>query len=311
MERLRIATRESPLALWQAEWVRHQLLRHHPRLAVEIIGMTTAGDRLLDSRLNAAGGKGLFVKELEAALLEERADIAVHSVKDVPADLPAGLELAAICERGEARDALVSDQFVSLRGLPAGAVVGTASLRRRCQLLALRPDLRVRDLRGNLNTRLGKLDAGEYQAIILAAAGLRRLGLAGRIAAVLPAEWCLPAAGQGAIGIECRAADAAVKALLAPLQHAPSAACIRAERALNRRLNGGCQAPIASYAVLAGGQVRLRALVGSLDGGRILRAAGEDLVERAGALGERLADELRAMGAAALLADCRAGAGDG
>jgi len=302
---LRIATRESPLALWQAHYVKSRLEAAHPGLQVELLPMTTRGDQILNSPLAMIGGKGLFIKELEVALLDGRADIAVHSMKDVPMEFPEGLGLAAICEREDCRDAFVSNDFASLDELPAGAVVGSSSLRRQCQLRARRPDLVLRDLRGNVNTRLRKLDEGEYQAIILASAGLIRLDMAGRIRQFLPVEVSLPAGGQGAVGIECRNADTATLALLASLHHAETALCVSAERAMNRRLQGGCQVPIAALATMtgaaAGQQLHLQGLVGTVDGTRILRGEISGNSHLAEELGEILADDLLRQGAAAIL----------
>lgn len=299
--RLRIATRKSPLALWQAEFVRESLQRHHPGIEVELVTMTTRGDRILDAPLAKVGGKGLFVKELETAMLDGAADIAVHSMKDVPMELPEGLVLGTICEREDPRDALVSARHASLAGLPQGAVVGTSSLRRQCQLRRLRPDLQIRDLRGNVNTRLARLDAGEYDALILATAGLVRLELADRIRARLEPDHLLPAVGQGAVGIEYRADDAGVQRLLAPLHHASTAACVRAERAMNRRLQGGCQVPIAGYATLEGNRLHLRARVGSVDGLEMLAAEAEGAVANAEAIGQQVAEALLAQGADRIL----------
>jgi hydroxymethylbilane synthase len=298
---IRIATRKSALALWQAEHVKSELERAHPGILVSLVPMVSRGDKLLDAPLAKIGGKGLFVKELETALLENEADIAVHSMKDVPMDFPAGLGLYCICEREDPRDAFVSNHFASLDELPAGAVVGTSSLRRQAQLLARRPDLQIRFLRGNVNTRLAKLDAGEYDAIILAAAGLIRLGFARRVRSSISAEDSLPAGGQGAVGIECRTADSEIHALLAPLHHAPTAQRVSAERALNKHLNGGCQVPIACYAVLEGEQLWLRGLVGQPDGGLLLRAEQRAPREQAEALGVAVAEDLLAQGAAAIL----------
>ncbi|MFZ0788700.1 MAG: hydroxymethylbilane synthase, partial [Chromatiaceae bacterium] len=252
-ETLRIATRKSPLALWQAEHAAAALTAAHPGLVVEIVGMTTKGDRILDAPLAKVGGKGLFVKELEQGMLTGEADIAVHSMKDVPVDFPDGLHLAVILEREDPLDALVSNRFESLAALPAGARVGTSSLRRQCQLAARRPDLRIEPLRGNVNTRLAKLDGGDYDAIILAAAGLIRLGFESRIRARISPQDSLPAIGQGAIGIECRTEDPRVNTLISPLHHGDTALRVRAERAMNARLHGGCQVPIAGHATLAGG----------------------------------------------------------
>jgi hydroxymethylbilane synthase len=298
---LRIATRKSPLALWQAEHIRAELQRLHPGLAVELVTFTTQGDKILDTPLAKIGGKGLFVKELEVALLDGRADLAVHSMKDVPMEFPDGLGLVAIGEREDPRDAFVSSRYASIDALPAGAVVGTSSLRRQCQLRHHRPDLAIRDLRGNVNTRLAKLDAGEYDALILASAGLKRLGFTDRIRSEIPPEYSLPAVGQGALGIEARSGDARVAALVAPLNHEDSAVRVRMERALNRRLQGGCQVPIAGYAELGGDELRLRALVGSVDGSEIIRDEIRGPRADAERLGEALADRLLAAGAGRIL----------
>lgn len=298
---LRIATRQSPLALWQAHYVRDQLQAHWPQLTIELVPMVTRGDVLLDTPLAKVGGKGLFVKELELALLEGRADIAVHSMKDVPVAFPDGLGLVTICQREDPRDAFVSPHFSALDQLPPGSIVGTSSLRRQCQLRAARPDLQIRDLRGNVGTRLAKLDAGDYDAIILAAAGLKRLQLESRIRTPLTPEQSLPAVGQGAVGIECRLADSATRALLAPLNHADTALRVCAERAMNARLEGGCQVPIGSYAEIDGDQLWLRALVGQPDGSQILYAEGRAPLVQAESLGITLADELLARGARAIL----------
>ena len=299
---IRIATRKSALALWQAEYVKARLEQAHPGLRVSLVPMVSRGDKLLDAPLAKIGGKGLFVKELETALLDNEADIAVHSMKDVPMDFPEGLGLYCICEREDPRDAFVSNSYASLDALPAGSVVGTSSLRRQAQLLARRPDLKIHFLRGNVNTRLAKLDAGEYDAIILAAAGLIRLGFEARIRAFISAEDSLPAGGQGAVGIECRSADAEVHALLAPLHHADTADRVNAERALNKHLNGGCQVPIACYALLDGDQLWLRGLVGQPDGGELLRAEARAPRAAAEALGVQVAEALLAQGADRILA---------
>ena len=300
---IRIATRKSALALWQAEHVKARLEQAHPGLKVSLVPMVSRGDKLLDAPLAKIGGKGLFVKELETALLENEADIAVHSMKDVPMDFPEGLGLYCICEREDPRDAFVSNTFASLDALPAGSVVGTSSLRRQAQLLARRPDLKIQFLRGNVNTRLAKLDAGEYDAIILAAAGLIRLGFEDRIRSSISAEDSLPAGGQGAVGIECRTADAEVHALLAPLHHVDTSDRVTAERALNKRLNGGCQVPIACYALLEGEELWLRGLVGQPDGGLLLRAEARAPRAAAEALGVQVAEALLAQGAARILAE--------
>ncbi len=298
---LRIATRKSPLAVWQAEHVASELRRLHPELEVELVTMTTQGDRILDAPLARIGGKGLFVKELEVALLEDRADIAVHSVKDVPMELPDHLELPVILEREDPLDAFVSNDYASIDDLPEGARVGSSSLRRQCQLRARRPDLVVTDLRGNVNTRLAKLDAGEYHAILLAAAGLKRLGFDQRIRTRLDPEVSLPAVGQGAIAIECREGDSEVGALIAELNHRDTSDRVRAERAFNRRLEGGCQVPLAAHAVLQGNALQLRGLVGAVDGSRILHARTSGPREDAEALGVALAVDLLDQGAGELL----------
>lgn len=302
MNRLRIATRQSPLALWQAEFVKSELQKHHPGLQVELLGFTTRGDKILDSSLSKIGGKGLFVKELEQALLDGEADIAVHSMKDVPMEFPQGLCLSTICAREDPRDAFVSTRFADVSQLPRGAVVGTSSLRRQCQLKSIRPDLQICDLRGNVQTRLNKLDAGEFDAIILASAGLKRLGLQHRIATHLPDTLCLPAGGQGAVGIETRSQDRNVHTLLAPLNHEATACCVSAERALNRRLQGGCQVPIACYAVLEREQLWLRGLVGAVSGEQILRAEARADRTQAEQLGQHVAELLLQQGADKLLA---------
>ncbi len=298
---LRIATRQSPLALWQAEDAATRLREAHPSLQVELLTLVTKGDKLLDSPLAKIGGKGLFVKELENAIYEGRADIAVHSMKDVPAVLPEGLHLACILERENPHDALVSNAYDSLDTLPQGAVLGTSSLRREAQLRKLRPDLQFKTLRGNVNTRLGKLDAGEYDAIVLACAGLQRLKMEARITQELPPELCLPAVGQGAVGIECRADDERVNELLAPLHHQHTATRVRAERAMNYHLDGGCQVPIAGYSLLADGQLWMRGLVGGPQDPRLYEAEATGPEEEAEALGLAVAEALLAQGAGELL----------
>ncbi|WP_237068454.1 hydroxymethylbilane synthase [Microbulbifer guangxiensis] len=300
ISRIRIATRESALALWQAEFVRAELERHHPDLTVELLPLTSRGDQLLDIPLAKVGGKGLFVKELEKAMLDGRADIAVHSMKDVPMEFPEGLHLPVICEREDPRDAFVSNHFAGIDALPKGAVVGTSSLRRQCQLLARRPDLQVKFLRGNVNTRLAKLDAGDFDAIILAAAGLLRLEMHDRIRDFLAPEILLPAGGQGAVGIECRQ-DPELEALLRPLHHADTSARLVAERALVRRLNGSCQVPIGGFAVLEGDELWLRGLVGSPDGDQMVRAERRGPVTDGEAMGIAVAEELLANGADKIL----------
>ena len=297
-----IATRESRLALWQAEHVQ-SLLRQRFGWSVELLGMTTKGDQILDRALSKVGGKGLFVKGLEVALEEGRAHLAVHSLKDVPMEMPEGFSLCTVLEREDPRDAWVSPRFESVQALPQGARVGTSSLRRVVQLKAIRPDLDVQPLRGNLDTRLRKLDEGQYDAIILAAAGLRRLGLGERIRDVLPAERSLPAAGQGALGIECLSARAEVRAWLAPLDDAATAACVAAERAVSRALGGSCEVPLGAYAVIENDELWLRAFVALPDGSRMVRTDGRSALADAEALGSRVAQTLRDEGADAILAE--------
>ncbi|MDO6620728.1 MULTISPECIES: hydroxymethylbilane synthase [unclassified Shewanella] len=298
---IRIATRKSPLAMWQAEFVKAELERIHSDLTVELLPMSTKGDVILDTPLAKVGGKGLFVKELEVAMLENRADIAVHSMKDVPVDFPEGLGLQVICEREDPRDAFVSNTYKTIEELPQGAVVGTSSLRRQCQIRAARPDLVIKDLRGNVGTRLAKLDSGDYDAIILAAAGLIRLKLDERIASFISAEDSLPANGQGAVGIECRMNDERVKALLAPLEHLETRYRVFAERAMNMRLEGGCQVPIGAYAEIDGDSLHLRGLVGNPDGSQIIEGNVTGLKTDAVALGEQLAEDLLSRGAKTIL----------
>ena len=298
---LRIATRKSPLAVWQAEHVRTRLQALHPGLAVELVTMSTQGDRVLDSPLAKIGGKGLFVKELEHGMLEGRADIAVHSMKDVPAELPDGLAIGAILEREDPRDAFVSNRYGAIDELPLGARVGTSSLRRQCQLRAMRPDLEILDLRGNVNTRLGKLDAGNYDAIVLACAGLRRLGMQARITRALDPEVMLPAIAQGVIGIECRSDDAEVRALIDGLNHPHTALRTTAERSMNARLAGGCQAPVAGYSDMDDGILHLRGLVGWPNGSDTVRGDISGPQSDAANLGEQLADDLLARGARGIL----------
>ncbi len=298
---IRIATRKSPLAIWQAEHVAAELKKAHPGLTVELLGMSTKGDRILDAPLAKIGGKGLFVKELEQGMLEGSADIAVHSMKDVPVELPAGLHLPIIMQREDPRDAFVSNHYATLEELPQGACIGTSSLRRQSQLSERRPDLVIKPLRGNVNTRLAKLDAGEFDAIILASAGLIRLGFAERIASFISAEQSLPAIGQGAVGIECRIDDERINRLLKPLHHEETAICVGAERAMNHRLNGGCQVPIAGYAELQDGKIQMRGLVGEPDGSHILRAEARGDAAQTEQLGIQVADELLSRGADRIL----------
>jgi hydroxymethylbilane synthase len=301
MNSITIATRESPLALWQAHFVEAELKRHHPDIEVKLLGMTSRGDQLLDKPLYKVGGKGLFVKELETALLDERADIAVHSMKDVPMELPPGLTLGVICEREDPRDALVG--VSSFDDLPEGARLGTSSLRRSCQVMQRRPDLQIGFLRGNVNTRLAKLDAGEFDAIILACAGLKRLGFDDRIGAAIDEDFLLPAGGQGAVGIEYREADSRVAQLLAPLAHEETSRRVIAERTVVRRLDGGCDVPIASFAVAEGDSLWLRARVGSPDGKTVIVSEARGCEPEA--LGLEVADALIAKGAADILKAAR------
>ena len=301
MKILKIATRQSPLALWQAEHIRFRLNELYPDLTVELVKFVTQGDKILDTPLAKIGGKGLFVKELEAALLDGRADLAVHSMKDVPMHLPENLSLAVICEREDPLDAFVSNQYSNFDELPLGAKVGTSSLRRKCQILQLRPDLEIIDLRGNVGTRLSKLDDGLYDAIILASAGLKRLGLADRIRHSLDPVVSLPAVGQGALGLECRENDHELLALIQPLQHQETSICVRAERAFNAYLEGGCQVPIAGYATLVNTQLKIEGRVGSVDGKTLLKETLEGSADEAEQLGEQLAQRLLAQGAGELL----------
>jgi hydroxymethylbilane synthase len=300
--RLTIATRRSRLALWQAEHVKARLEACHPGLEVALLALSTRGDELLEERLDKVGGKGLFVKELEQALADGRADLAVHSMKDVPAELPGGFRLAAILEREDPRDALVCERYASLAALPRGARVGTSSLRRAAQIAAVRPDLEIATLRGNVETRLAKLSRGEYDAIVLAAAGLTRLGLGGRIRARLEVEESLPAPGQAALGIECLASRGDVLERVAPLDDPGTSACVRAERVVSLALGGSCTVPLGAYAEARGTALRLRALVASPDGTRAARADCEGAASAPEALGERAAGLLRAQGAGEILA---------
>lgn len=303
MKTLRIATRQSPLALWQAEHIKARLEKLHTALKVELVTFVTQGDKILDTPLAKIGGKGLFVKELEQALFDGRADLAVHSIKDVPMQLPDGLDLPVICEREDPFDAFVSNHYESFDQLPQGAVVGTSSLRRKCQILNHRPDLVIKDLRGNVGTRLSKLDSGLYDGIILASAGLKRLELHERIRHGLDPVVSLPAVGQGALGLECRANDQDVLALIEPLKHFETEVCVRAERAFNAYLEGGCQIPIAGYATLLNGQISMEGRVGSVDGKTLLKAKIQGNPEHAIEIGQQLAKDLLALGAGPLLKD--------
>lgn len=301
MKTVKIATRKSQLALWQANWVKGELEKRNPGLAVELVRIMTKGDKILDVPLAQVGGKGLFVKEIEDALLDGRADLAVHSMKDVPTELPPGLHLAVICEREDPRDAWFSRTGVTFREIHTGARVGTSSLRRQTQLKAVRPDLVFENLRGNVDTRLRKLQEGEYDAIVLAAAGVKRLGLADRVTEFLGTDVTLPAIGQGAVGIECRVQDPEVNALIEPLRHRDTWTAVLAERAFLGTLEGGCQVPIAAFAEVLGGEVKMRGLVGSLDGTVIVRGERRGLPLDCEALGISLAEELLDRGAREIL----------
>ena len=299
---LTIASRESALAMWQAKYIQQELRQLYPELDVHILGMTTQGDQILDTTLSKIGGKGLFVKELEQAMAEGRADIAVHSMKDVPMTLPAGFCLAAIGEREDPRDAFVSNQFKNLEALPPGSIVGTSSLRRQSQLLARLPHLEITMLRGNVGTRLKKLDDGQYSAIILAAAGLKRLGLGGRITALIEPEHSLPAVGQGALGIECRSDRQDLIDLVQPLNHPDTAHCVRAERAMSRALAGSCQVPLGGFATLSEETLTLRGFVASPDGRQMIAHQVQGIRAQDEALGLQLAEHLLAQGAGDILA---------
>ncbi len=301
MSIIRIATRRSPLAMWQAQYVAQHLSEQHPQLQCELLPMRTQGDKLLDTPLAKVGGKGLFVKELERALLDGDADIAVHSMKDVPVHLPDGLVLSVILERADPRDALISPQATEVADLQTGSRLGTSSLRRGCQLKSLRPDIEIVSLRGGVDTRLAKLDSGDYDAILLACAGLDRMQLQDRIGQRIAPETLLPAIGQGAMGIECRRDDNQTRDFISVLHHGPSGEALTAERALNARLQGGCQVPIAGHAIHLDGQLWLRGLVASLDGREVLRADARAEVEQAEALGIQVAEALLAQGAGRIL----------
>ena len=301
--RLVIASRESALALWQAHHIQVRLQALYPGMQVDVLGMTTSGDQMLDSPLARIGGKGLFVKELEQALAEGRADLAVHSMKDVPMNLPEGFELAAVSEREDPRDAFVSNRYASLEALPTGSIVGTSSLRRQSQLMARLPHLKIESLRGNLQTRLRKLDEGQYAAIILAAAGLKRLGLENRIAGLIAPEQSIPAVGQGALGIEICAGRDDLLALLAPLGHADTSACVTAERAMSRALAGSCQIPLGAFARIENGAMQMTGFVANVDGSRMVRAEIRGAPRDADSLGRKLAQQLVAQGADKILAE--------
>lgn len=301
--KIRIATRKSPLALWQANFVKQNLLLAHKDLTVELIPMVTQGDIILDSPLSKIGGKGLFVKQLEQAILNNEADIAVHSIKDIPAQFPEGLMLATICQRDEIRDAFVANKYASLNDLPEGAIVGTSSLRRQCQLRSHFPHLIIKDLRGNVGTRLNKLDDGQYDAIILASVGLKRLSLEHRITQYIDTDLMLPAVGQGAIGIESRTDDKQILDIISVLDDKKSRACIQAERAMNNALQGGCQVPIAGYCRLNNDELMLQGLVGRVDGSKIIKQQITGFINEAESLGEKLAKQLLNQGADLILTE--------
>ena len=302
MKIIRIATRKSPLALWQANHIGNMLLKHWPTLKIELVPMVTSGDKFLKDKLSMVGSKGLFVKELEEALLDQRADLAVHSMKDVPVTFPQGLGLAAICTRDSALDALISHKFVNLNNLPTGAIIGTTSLRRQSQLLAVRPDLQIKTLRGNIQTRLSKLNSGEYDAIVLAAAGLERMGMKEVISEILSTEVMLPACGQGALGIECHIENEEIKKYIAPLNDPLSALCVKSERHVNALLGGNCHVPLAVYCThTADSQLLLRAKVATLDGKIIISNSQQGHSNDAAALADKCAQALLASGAKCLL----------
>ncbi|MCO6553033.1 MAG: hydroxymethylbilane synthase [Gilliamella sp.] len=304
---IRIATRKSPLALWQANFVKQQILANHPNLTVELIPMVTKGDVLLDSPLSKIGGKGLFVKQLEQAILNNEADIAVHSIKDIPAEFPEGLTLATICKRDDVRDSFISNKYSNIDELPNGAIIGTSSLRRQCQLRAKYPHLQIKDLRGNVGTRLAKLDNKQYDAIILASAGLKRLALEDRIKQYIDTNLILPAVGQGAIGIETRSDDKQILEILSVLDDKHSRVCIEAERAMNKALQGGCQVPIACYSQLNNNILSLQGLVGRIDGSKIIKVALEGSITEAEKLGQELAKRLLDQGAKTILKELNGG----
>lgn len=303
-EILRIATRKSKLALWQAETIKNQLVGFYPHLTVKLIPLHTTGDKWGKKPLNAMGGKGLFVKELEETLLSHQAEIAVHSLKDVPATLPEGLMLAVFCERESPEDAFLSTYHTALNSLPTGAKIGTSSLRRQCQLLAIRPDLNIQMLRGNIDTRIRKLEAGEFDAIILAYAGIKRLGLTKYVKEILPVSVILPAIGQGALALECRQQDLKTQEWIKPLHHAKTAICVRAERAMNRVLSGSCQIPIAGFATLSQHHLALQGLVGDPSGHTLLKANASGPKDAPEALGMQVAQNLLAKGAKKIIREC-------
>ncbi len=308
---IRIGTRGSKLALWQAEWVKNRLKESHPHIRVELVKIKTTGDKILDAPLAKIGGKGLFVKEIEEALLSGRVDLAVHSMKDVPTLLPEGLHLKAITKREDPRDVLVSKDGRPLKELPQGAHIGTSSLRRQCQLWHIREDFKISPLRGNLDTRLRKLSEGLYDAIVLAGAGIRRLGFEDHITEYLPAELMLPAIGQGALGIETRVDDVFINELVAPLNHGETSTCVRAERAFLERLEGGCQVPIAAHARVENNRLKLTGLVGTTDGRTIYRDSVEGEVDNPERVGRELAERLLGMGAERILKELYGSKGAG
>jgi len=301
LETIRIATRKSPLALWQAEYVATRLRSAHPELQTELVRMTTRGDKILDTPLAKVGGKGLFIKELEQGLLNGTADIAVHSMKDVPVEFPPGLQLGAVLQRHDPRDAMISNRYQRFSEIPAGAKIGTSSLRRQCQIKKHNAEYEIISLRGNVNTRLSKLDAGIYDAIVLAAAGMERLGLHSKVSEYLDPSFSLPAIGQGAIGVECRSDAPDVMEILSCLNDDDTRICVTAERAMNRTLEGGCQVPIAGFAELKDGVLRLRGLVGRPDGSKIIRSEASGQTADAEQIGQGLADELLCLGADKIL----------
>lgn len=312
IKKISIGTRGSKLALWQAEWIKSELEKRYPYLEIELNRIKTTGDKILDVPLAKVGGKGLFVKEIEEALLRHEADIAVHSMKDVPTEFPEGLHLAVVCKREDPRDALIISEKLKVKSekrkiksllysLPKCARIGTSSLRRSCQLLNIRPDLKIEQLRGNLDTRLRKLDEGQFDAVILATAGVKRLGLKNRITEILPFKISLPAIGQGAIGIECRIDDEFIRNLIAPLNHPETSLCVKTERAFLKRLGGGCQVPIAAYAKLDKGRVKMDALVGSITGERLIKGHIEGLPVHVEHLGIKLAEDILSRGAKEIL----------
>ena len=303
MKKIKIATRRSPLAIWQAEYVKKELIRNHSDIEIQIVRIQTEGDRFLDAPLFDIGGKGLFIKELEEALLSKNADVAVHSMKDVIVELPKGLEISVIMKREDSRDVLISNQYNSIAEIPDNSTVGTSSLRRQSQLKQVNSNILFEDLRGNVETRIGKLDDGKYDAIILAAAGIIRLGLAERITEFISFSHVLPAVGQGAIGIECRTNDETTQQLIAPLNDKDTSLCVLTERAFSRRLNGGCQLPIASHAVIENNQIKVDGLVARLDGSKVIRLQKIGELEDADKIGSSLAEALLDNGADAILKD--------